>query len=175
MMKKEAMALADGIINTGKRQYKPLSGDWVLCQRELPSFPNIPAAMCLHPASCRPKKRLVIQAAEGFTALPRGSLAGSHSRHPPPAWERGEPRTAGGERRGNITLGALWFQLLSETLAAQLLLWDIPAAFTLRRAGEIKYTYLEEGCWKALFPLLLFHASLFAVTLQFWQASHQFW
>lgn len=55
------MALAYGIINTGKCQYKPLSGDWVLCQA-VPFFQNIPAAICLHPASCRPNKRLLIHA-----------------------------------------------------------------------------------------------------------------
>lgn len=61
MMKKEAMALAYGIINTGKCQYKPLSGDWVLCQA-VPFFQNILAAICLHLASCRPNKRLLIHA-----------------------------------------------------------------------------------------------------------------
>lgn len=115
---------------------------------------------------------------ESFTSQPQQPQSWWEPRNV--GWRRGEE---GGGRKQHIRLGALRFCLLTSALKARLSnllfcsegLWGLPAVFTLRRRGEMKYMYLDEDRWKIfLFPLLLFCDSLCGITLLFQQASHQF-
>lgn len=177
MMKKKAMPLAYGIINTGKCQCKPLSGDWVLCQA-VPFFQNILAAICLHPASCRPHKRTLICPAQCFTGLSQGSLAASHWRRHQPWLEAdgSQAAEAGREAWREARRNSAWPPpCLPQWFFCSEGLQGLPALFTYTGEEEKWKTSFYMETAERFFPhLFVFPALLFVIILTFKQGNHQF-
>lgn len=177
MMKKKAMPLAYSIINTGKCQCKPLSGDWVLCQA-VPFFQNILAAICLCPASCRPHKRVLICCAQCYTGLPWGSLAASHWRRHRPQLEADSSQAAkaGREAWREARKKSAWPPpCLPQWFFCSEGLQCLPAVVTYTREEEKWKTSFYMETAERFFPhLFLFPISLFVIILTSSRATISF-